>query len=103
MEEETEEQEEDIWIKLLVLPHSLNNIEITIYFTCEPRFNSNFSRNNLPRIKDGAYVTNLDDKKSKGRHLVLLFIDRYTTAYFDSVGIEYVPLAEANIGGGGMG
>ena len=34
---------------------------------------------------------------------MLLFIDRYTTAYFDSFGIEYVPLAEANIGGGGMG
>ena len=49
-----------------VPPHPLNNIEITIYFTCEPRFNRK-AIYNLPRIKDGAYVTNLDDKKSKGK------------------------------------
>ena len=47
-----------------VPPHPLNNIEITIYFTCEPRFNRK-TIYNLPRIKDGAYVTNLDDKKGK--------------------------------------
>ena len=27
-----------------------------------------FSRDNLPRIKDGAYVINLNDKQSKGTH-----------------------------------
>ena len=64
----------DIW-KVLVL-HPLNNIEITNYFKCEPRFNGVFSRNNLPRIKDGAYVINQDDEKSKGTHRVSLFIDR---------------------------
>ena len=34
-----------------------------------------FSRNNLPTIKDGAYMRNLDHKKSKGTHWVSLFID----------------------------
>ena len=34
-----------------------------------------FSRNNSPRIKDGAYIINLDDKNSKGMHWVSLFID----------------------------
>ena len=28
------------------------------------------------RIRDGAYVINLDDKKSKGTHWASLFIDR---------------------------
>ena len=37
---------------------TLNNIEITNYFNYEPRFNCVFSRNNLPKIKDGAYVIN---------------------------------------------
>ena len=42
------------------------NIEITKYFDYELRFNGVFSRDNLPRIKDGVYVINLDDKQSKG-------------------------------------
>ena len=50
-----------------------------------------FSRNNLPRIKDGVYVIDLDDKNSKGTHWLPLFIDRNTTVYFDSFGIEYIP------------
>ena len=30
-------------------------------------------------------------KKSKGTHSVSLFIDRNTSVYFDSFGIEYIP------------
>ena len=56
--------------------HSLNNIKTTNYFNHKPRFNDAFSRNNLPRIKDGAYVINLDDKSIKGTHLVSLFTDK---------------------------
>ena len=43
-----------------------------------------FSRNNLPRIKDGLYAINHDDKNSKGTNWVSLFIDKNTTIYFDS-------------------
>ena len=43
----------------------MNNIQITEYFNHKPRLNGVFSRNNLSRIKDGAYVINLDDKKVK--------------------------------------
>ena len=50
-----------------------------------------FSRDNLPRIKDGVYVINLDDKQSKGMHWVFLFIGRNMAVYFDSIGIEYIP------------
>ena len=50
-----------------------------------------FSRNNLRRIKDRAYVINLDDKNSKGTHWVSLFIERDTAVYFHSFGIEYIP------------
>ena len=42
-----------------------------------------FSRNNLPRIKDGAYVKNIDGK-SKGIHWVSVLIDRNTAVSFDS-------------------
>ena len=43
-----------------------SNIEVTNYFKYEPRFNGVSSRNNLPRIKDGAYVINLIDRNSIG-------------------------------------
>ena len=55
--------------KIFLVPlHPLNNIEITNYFNYEPRFNGAFSKHNLPRIKDGAYLINLDSKNSKGIH-----------------------------------
>ena len=69
----------------------MNNVEITNYFKYEVRINGVFSRNNLPRIKDGAYVINLDDRNSKGTHWVSLFIDKNIAIYFDSFGIEYIP------------
>ena len=69
----------------------MNNIDITNYFKYEPRFNGVFSRNNLPKIKDGAYIINLDDKNSKGTHWVSLFIDRNVAVYFDSFAFEYIP------------
>ena len=50
------------------------------FFNYEPRFNDVFSRSNLPRIKDGAYIINLDYKKSKGTHWVSLFIKKNTAA-----------------------
>ena len=45
----------------------------------------------MPKIKDGAYVINLDDTNSKGTHRVSLFIDKNEAVYFDSFGIQYIP------------
>ena len=50
-----------------------------------------FSRNNLPRIKDGASVINLDDKNSKRTHWVSSFVNKKTAVYVDSYEIEYIP------------
>ena len=41
-------------------PHPLSNFEIWKYYQTEPQFNGIFSRNNLSKIKDGAYIRNLD-------------------------------------------
>ena len=46
--------------------HSLTNFEIQKYYQDEPNFNGVCSRNNLPKIKDGAYVINLDEFNSIG-------------------------------------
>ena len=48
--------------------HSLTNFEIKKYYQNEPQFNGAYSRNNLPKIKDGAYVINLDEYKSIKTH-----------------------------------
>ena len=37
-------------------PHSLTNFEIQKYYQNEAKFNGVYSRNNLPKIKDGTYV-----------------------------------------------
>ena len=43
-----------------------NNMNNMIHI--KAKFNGVFSKDNLPKIKDGAYVLNLDDKQIKGRH-----------------------------------
>ena len=46
--------------------HPLTNFEIQKYYKNEPKFNGVFSRNNLPKkIKDGAYIINLDEYTEK--------------------------------------
>ena len=51
--------------------HPLKKFEIQRYYQNEPRFNGVFSRNNLPKkIKDGAYVTNLEEYADVGTHFV---------------------------------
>ena len=50
-------------------PHPLTNFEIQKYYQNEPRFNGVYSRDNLPnKIKDRAYVINLDEYYDIGTH-----------------------------------
>ena len=49
-------------------PHPLRNFDIQNYYQNEPKFNGVYSRNNLPKIKDWAYIINLDQFKSIGTH-----------------------------------
>ena len=64
-------------------PHSLTNFEIQKYYQNEPKFNGVNSRNNLPKIKDRAYVINLDEFKSIGTHWIPLYVTD-NIIYFDS-------------------
>ena len=73
-------------------PHPLTNFEIREYYRDEPKFNGVFSRNNLPKkIKDGAYVINLDEYGDVGTHWVALFCNKIEIVCFDSFGVEHVP------------
>ena len=73
-------------------PHPLTNFEIEAYFQNEPRFNGVYSRDNLlDKIKDGAYVVNLDEYSHIGTHWIALYINNKTVTYFDSFGVEHIP------------
>ena len=74
----------------LMPPHPLTNFEIQKYKN-EPRFNGVFSRNNLPKkIKDGAYIINLDEYTDVGRHWIALHVNNNYTTYFDSFGVGHI-------------
>ena len=42
-------------------PHPLTSFEIQKYYQNEPRFNGVYSRDNLQKIKNVAYIINLDE------------------------------------------
>ena len=61
-------------MEFLIPPHPLTNFELEMYYQNEPRFNSVFSRKNLPKkIKDGAYIINLDEYADVGSHWIAFF------------------------------
>ena len=72
-------------------PHPLTNFEIQKYYKNEPRFNGVYSRDNLPKIKDGAYIINLDEYSDIGTHWVALYAQNNYVTYFDSFGVENIP------------
>ena len=45
----------------------------------------------LKKIKDGAYVINLDKYADVGTHWIALFCNKNTVIYFDSFSVEHVP------------
>ena len=51
-----------------MLPHPFKKIEELKHYQNEPKSNGIYSRNNLPKVKDGTYVTNFDEYKSIGTH-----------------------------------
>ena len=72
-------------------PHPLINFEIGKYYQNEPKFNGVYSRNNLPRVKDGAYIINLNKYKSIGTHWIALYVNGNNIIYFDSFVVKDIP------------
>ena len=74
-----------------MLPHPLTNFEIQRYYQNQPKFNGVNSRNNLPKIKGGAYIINHDEYESKGTHWIALYVNVKNVTRFDSFGVEHIP------------
>ena len=81
----------------MLTPHPLANFEIQVYCQNEPRFNGVYSRDNLSerssteKIKNGAYVINLDEYSDIGTHWTALYVNNKTVTYFDSFRVEHIP------------
>ena len=71
-------------------PHPLTNFEIQKDYQNKPRCNGVYSRDNLSRIKDGAYVINLDEYSDIGSHWVAIYVQNNDVTYFNSFGIEHI-------------
>ena len=57
----------------------------------ESKFIGVCSRNNLAKIKNGAYVINLDDYKPIGTSLDVIYVTNDVTTYLDSFGVHHIP------------
>ena len=68
--------------------HTLTDFEIQKNSQNKPKFDGVHSRNNLCKIKDGAYIRNLEEYKS-GTHLIALYVNAKNVTYFDSWGWIY--------------
>ena len=55
-----------------------------MYYQSELRLNGVYSRGDLPdKIKDGAYVINLDEYSDIGTHWIALYVSSKTVTYFN--------------------
>ena len=82
----------------MIPPHPLKNFKRQMYFQNEPIFNGVYSNNYLPhKIKDGAYVINLDEHCDIGTHWIVLYVNNKTVTYFDNFGVEHIPKEVTNL------
>ena len=73
-------------------PYRLTNFEIQKYYKNEPKLNGVYSRDNWPKIKDGAYIINLDEYSDIGTHWIALWVNNSNNiTYSDSFGVEHIP------------
>ena len=70
--------------------HPLTMFEIQKCHRNEPRFNEIYSKNDLPKKKDGAYIINLDYYKSIETLWIALYMSGDNMTYFDSFEVEHI-------------
>ena len=89
--EQAKEQIESLR-RFLKPSHLLTNVEINKCYQDEARFSFFYSRNNLPKIKDGAYAISFDKNESEGTHWIAFYMEtsNYST-YFDNFDVKHIP------------
>ena len=72
------------------MPQPLTNFGIQKYYKNDPKFNGVYSKNNLSKIKDGAYIIKLDKYESIVTHWIALYVNDNDVTCFDSSGVEHI-------------
>ena len=73
-----------------MLPLRLINFKKQKCYQNKLKFDGVYLRSNLPEIKDGAYIINLDERKWKGTDWIALYMNGDNVTYFESFGVEYI-------------
>ena len=71
-------------------PHPLTSFEIQNYYQNEPKFIGVYSRNSLPKMKEGSYVINIDKFKSIGTHWIALYANGNNGS---NLTVQYISIA----------
>ena len=79
-----------------MMSHPLTNFEIRKYYQNGPRFNGAYSINNLSKIKDEAYIINLDDCESIETLWIALYLNVENATYFDSFKVDFIQIKLEN-------
>ena len=69
--------------------HPLTNFEKEKYYQIELGSNGAYSRYNIQKIKDGAYIISLDEYSDIGTHWIVFYVQNNNVTYFDSFGVEH--------------
>ena len=73
-------------------PHPLTNFGTQRHYQNKPKLNDVYSHDNPhDKMKDGAYVINLDEYADVGTHWIVLYKLNYDATYFDSFMVEHIP------------
>ena len=72
-------------------PNPLTNFEIQDYYQNEPKLNGVYSRNNLSKIRNGAFPANFDEYESIGTRWIALYVNDKNVTYFDSFKFQHIP------------
>ena len=73
-----------------MLPHPLTNFKIQKFYQNEPEFNGVYSRTNLPKIKDGEWVVNIDEYKSIETDWIAMYVitKEHLTMQYISIALD---------------
>ena len=74
-----------------MLPHPLTKFEIPKSYQNEPMIYGAYLRDNFPKIKDGAYIINLDEYSIIGTNWIALYVKNNDVTYFDTFRAEHIP------------
>ena len=69
----------------------LTNCEIKKYYQNKRRLHGIYSKDSMPKKKDGDYVINVDEYSDIGTDWIALYSLNNDVTFFDSFGVEHIP------------